>query len=99
MISHADVSGSISMLNRLLMEKIEVKQAPVRQIFVVRKMACVTHVVTNVKLIEVHFPHLFRSLKETAAGEGLTLFGAVIKPFLAVFQISVSNILMICDVF
>ena len=50
-------------------------------------MACVTHVVTNVKLVEVHDYRFFNHpLKELPAGEGLTLFGRVATPDLAGFH-------------
>jgi hypothetical protein len=47
----------------------------------------VTDVVTNVKLVIVHYSRLLRlPEKKQAAGEGVTLFGMEIRPFLAVFQ-------------
>jgi hypothetical protein len=88
MIPHANVPSRITVLYGLLMQEIEVKQAPVSQVFHQRKMACVTHVVTNVKLIEVHISRfLNHPLKELPAGEGLTLFGRVATPDLAGFHI------------
>ena len=49
-------------------------------------MPGVTHVVTNVKLVIMHSSPFNAPLKETAAGEGGTLFGRGINPNLAVFQ-------------
>jgi hypothetical protein len=62
MLPHADLTGGISVLDGLFMEKIEVQKSSVCQVFVQRKMACVTHVVTNVKLIKVHDFPLFKTL-------------------------------------
>jgi hypothetical protein len=88
MIPHADVPCGITVLDGLLVQEIEVKQAPVSQVFHQRKMACVTHVVTNVKLIEVHISRfLNHPLKELPAGEGLTLFGTLMTSYLAGFHI------------
>jgi hypothetical protein len=87
MIPHADVPCGITVLDGLLVQEIEVKQAPVSQVFHQRKMACVTHVVTNVKLIEVHISRfLNHPLKELPAGEGLTLFGTLMTSYLAGFH-------------
>ena len=56
----------------------------------------VTFVVTNVELVVVHIFRFFNHpWKETAAGEGITLFDREIKPHLAVFQNIVSNILIV----
>jgi hypothetical protein len=50
-------------------------------------MVRVTFVVTNVKLKIVHKARFLTTpLKETAAGEGVTLFGWGATPNLAVFQ-------------
>jgi hypothetical protein len=46
----------------------------------------VTLVVTNIKLVIKHSSPFSRPLKETAAGEGGTLFGLGATPNLAVFQ-------------
>jgi hypothetical protein len=51
----------------------------------------VTFVVTNVELVIVHKARFLQPLgEETAAGEGVTLFGREIRPNLAVFQNIVS---------
>jgi len=50
-------------------------------------MVSVTFVVTNMELVIVHDCRFLKHpLKETAAGEGLTLFSWVATPNLAVFQ-------------
>ena len=49
-------------------------------------MPCVTDVVTNVKLVIVHNSPFTLPKKETAAGEGGTLFGLLMTSDLAVFQ-------------
>jgi hypothetical protein len=58
-----------------------VKKSAKSQVFQQRKMMRVTFVVTNVKLEIVHITRFLKApLKETAAGEGVTLFNRVISP-------------------
>ena len=50
-------------------------------------MACVTHIVTNMELVEVHnYRFFYHPLKELPAGEGLTLFGTLMTSYLAGFH-------------
>ncbi len=60
-------------------------------------MSRVVNVVTHMKGVVVHkFSAFLNTLrKETAAGEGITLFDGEIKPHLAVFQNIVSNKLIV----
>jgi hypothetical protein len=63
-------------------------------------MMGVTFVVTNVKLVIVHSCLMFQfSQKETAAGGETSLFDREIKPYLAVFQNTISDILIIGNFF
>jgi len=57
----------------------------------------VTFVVTNMELVIMHNSPFTPPKKETAAGEGGTLFGMEIRPYLAVFQNSVSDTLITCN--
>jgi hypothetical protein len=74
------------------MEVIQVKNPAIRQVLKQVEVARMGSIVPNVELVIVHIARFLTApLKETAAGEGVTLFGMEIRPFLAVFQTTISH--------
>jgi hypothetical protein len=86
MFSHAYLSGNLMLFNGMFVKIVMVKKSAKSQILNQRKMMRVTFVVTNMELEIVHSPLFQTPLKETAAGEGVTLFSWEATPNLAVFQ-------------
>jgi hypothetical protein len=73
-----------------LMEVAPVEQPPVGKVFQWLKMSCVRLIVADVELVIVHKASSQTSRKKRQQAGG-TLFGMVIKPYLAGFQNIISD--------